>query len=214
MCRPFGRRTATALISLALAVGGIGCSGEIGAANRTSGGAAPGGSPTQGGGGIPGAAVDPAVLAALPWPILSQGQPSALRRLTRDELVTSLEMLTGSAPLRADLPEEQRSGHGPLLTTGVSFIGPEMGRLKLAIDNFVAKIAPSMLAKTGCALTQQAQRDCLLAWSLKFAQQALRRAPSSGESTAFQKILSGADGTADADTGALEGALTAIFLGP
>jgi Protein of unknown function (DUF1588)/Protein of unknown function (DUF1592)/Protein of unknown function (DUF1585) len=211
---PFGLRTTTALISLALAVGGIGCSGEIGAGNRTPGGAGPNGGTTQGTGGPIGSTVDPAVLAALPWPIQTGGTPSALRRLTRDELVTSLEMLTGSAPPRTELPEEQRSGHGPLLTAGVAFIGPEMGRLKLALDNFAAKIAPSMLAKTGCALTQQAQRDCLLAWSLKFAEQSLRRPARTGESTAFQKILSGADGTAEADTGALEGVLTAIFFAP
>jgi hypothetical protein len=154
------------------------------------------------------------VLAALPWPVASGGTPSALRRLSRDEIVTSLEMLTGSAPPRSDLPEEQRSGQGLLLTAGTSFIGAEMGRLKLAIDTFVTKVAPDMLAKSGCTETQQAQRDCLGSWSLKFAEQALRRAPRAGESAALQKILEGADGTTDADTSAMEGVLTAIFFAP
>jgi len=212
MYRAFGPRTTTALISLALAVGGIGCTGEIGESHRGTDGADPRQGPTQGG--SVGAPVDPTVLAALPWPLESGGTPSALRRLSRDEIVTSLEMLTGSAPPRSDLPEEQRSGQGLLLTAGTSFIGAEMGRLKLALDTFVANIAPTMLAKTGCTQTQQAQRDCLGSWSLKFSQQALRRPARTGESVALQTILEGADGTKDVDTSAMEGVLTAIFFAP
>jgi hypothetical protein len=213
MFNAFDLRTTKALMSLLLAASGVACTGRIGG----GGGISQGGGTSQGGGGASGAAgskADPAVPAALPWPVRSDGQPSALRRLTRDELVTSLEMLTGKAPPRADLPEEERSGHGPLLTSGVSFIGPEMAKLKLALGTFASSIAPAMLTRTGCALTQQAQRDCLLAWSLKLAEQALRRPLRAGESSAFQGILSSADGTADADAGALEGALTAIFFAP
>ena len=88
MYRAFGPGSAAALISLAFVAGGIGCSGEIGAANRSSGGTDPSGKPIQGG--TP-TVVDPAVLAALPWPIQSQPvvfahahllqyAPSSLRR--------------------------------------------------------------------------------------------------------------------------------------
>jgi hypothetical protein len=211
-------RPGRALISLLLAASGAACTGQIGAAGRTSQGGASSqaGASNQGGasGGAAGSQAAPTVLGALPWPVRSGGRPSALRRLTRDELQTTLEMLTGSAPPRADLPEEPRSGHGPLLTSGVSFVGPEMPKLKLALGTFAGSIAPAMLAKTGCALTQQAQRDCLLGWSLGFAEQALRRPLRKGESTSFQNILGAADGTADADAGALEGVLTAIFFAP
>jgi hypothetical protein len=210
----FGSRTATGVVLLSLVAGGVGCTGEIGDSHRGSQVADPRQDPMQATGTGVGGPVDPAVLAALPWPVEGGGTPSALRRLSRDEIVTSLEMLTGSAPPRSDLPEEQRSGQGLLLTAGTSFIGAEMGRLKLALDTFVTKVAPTMLAKTGCTQTQQAQRDCLGTWSLKFAEQALRRAPRSGESVALQKTLEMADGTKDADTSAMEGVLTAIFFAP
>ncbi len=152
--------------------------------------------------------------AGLLWPVRLDGAPSALRRLTRDELVSTLEVLTGTAPARDDLPEEQRSDHGPLLTSGMSFIGPEIGKLKQVMSDFAVRVTPAMLVKTGCASTQQTQRDCLLAWSLRFAEQAFRRPPGTGESAIYQRILASADGTKDGNTIALEGVLTGIFFSP
>ncbi len=156
---------------------------------------------------------DPRV-ATLPFPVSTNGRPSALRRLTRDELVTSLSALVGTAPKRADFPQEPRSGHGPLFTTGVSFIGTEVSKLDQLIDDFATAQAPTFLAKSGCKLSDQAQRDCLLDWSVKFAEQALRRPLVAGERDGLQTIIGSVKGLADADKLAMEGVLRAILFAP
>jgi hypothetical protein len=142
------------------------------------------------------------------------GQPSALRRLSRDEIVASMEQLTGSAPAHDDLPEEQRPGHGALLLSGTSFIATELGKLKQVVGDFASKAAPAMLTKSGCALTQQAQRDCLVAWSLKFSEQALRRPSRPTEAMRLQKIFELAGVTRDDDAGSVQAMLTAVFFAP
>ncbi len=148
------------------------------------------------------------------WPVDYSGSPSALRRLSRDELVASLQMLVGSAPARDDLPEEPRRGHSVLQTSGLSFIATEVSKLRQVLSAFATKVAPAMLGKTGCAQTQQAQRDCLLGWSTRFAEQAMRRSLRAGESTRLQSLLTSAGTSAEDDTATVEGILTTVFFTP
>jgi len=148
------------------------------------------------------------------WPVEFAGRASALRRLSRDELVTSMKGLTGQSPLRADLPEEQRSGHHPLRTSGASFVGTEVGKLFQVVKAFAATATPSVLTQSGCKLTGEAQKDCLLAWSKGFAVRALRRAAYPEEAALYQSIVVGADGSPAGDKLAMEGLLTAIFFAP
>jgi hypothetical protein len=150
----------------------------------------------------------------LPWPVKYEGHPSALRRLSRDELITSMEMLTGTAPARHDLPEEQRPEHGVLITSGMPYIGNELGKLDQVVVSFAAKVAPAVLDQTRCATTEQPQRDCLLAWSQRFLEQALRRSQRAEESALFQKIFESAGRSREADLAAVEDALAAVFFSP
>ncbi len=142
------------------------------------------------------------------------GKPSALRRLSRDELVATLQSLTGLAPERGDLPEEQRNGHHPLRTSGVSLIGSEVGKLFQMIKNFAVQAAPRMLTQSGCTLTGQAQRTCLLDWYHGFSERALRRAQRPNERTRSEATLAIADGSAGRDRVAMEGLLIATFFAP
>lgn len=210
---PHGR-TRAALVGLAaLGLGAVACLGDIpgeegepppdeGPRQTTPPGAAPGGTSP---------APDPGGLA---WPVRYNGEPSALRRLSRDELVATLEMLTGSAPIRDDLPEDPRPGHGPLHLGGTPFIAAELGRLKQVMTDHAIRTAPALLMRSGCAATGQAQRDCLAAWSSKLAEQAFRRTLRSTEVGRLQKILELAGASREDDVAALQGVLTAIFQAP
>ncbi len=142
------------------------------------------------------------------------GKPSALRRLSRDELVATLQSLTGLAPERGDLPEEQRAGHHPLRTSGVSLIGSEVGKLFQVIKTFAVQAAPGMLTQSGCALTGQAQRTCLLGWYQGFSERALRRAQRPNERNKSEATLAIADGSPGRDRVAMEGLLIATFFAP
>jgi hypothetical protein len=155
---------------------------------------------------------DPA--SGLSWPVSYNGQPSSLRRLTRDELVVTMRVLTGDAPTRADLPPTPRPNSGPVLTGGISYVATELPKLELTLDAFATKVAPQMLAQSGCQATAQAQRDCLQKWATGFAQQALRRPARAEEGAIYTKLLAGADGTSAADTSAIEAVLGAIFFSP
>ncbi len=192
--------------ALGLTLGMMACAAEVPKASS----AHPGSSGT-----VPpvGPTTPPPVLNVA-WPVEFAGRASALRRLSRDELVTSMKGLTGQSPLRADLPEEQRSGHHPLRTTGVSFVGTEVGKLFQVVKTFATAATPSVLMQSGCKQTGQTQKDCLLTWSKGFAERALRRAAHPEEAALYQSIVATADGSADGDKLAMEGLLTAIFFAP
>jgi hypothetical protein len=142
------------------------------------------------------------------------GIPSLLRRLSRDELIATFEVLTGVSPARDDLPADEREEHGTLLTTGVALVGPELGKLKQVIGEFTTRIAPTMLDKAGCAHTQQAQRDCLGRWASAFAELALRRPLDATESAKLQGLFEIAGESKDLDTVAVRGLLNAVFFTP
>ncbi|MDX2051785.1 MAG: DUF1588 domain-containing protein [Polyangiaceae bacterium] len=195
------------VLVLAAALSGA-CGAEV-----PRGTAAKGGSPGPGGPtGPAGPTAQPMVNAA--WPVDFNGQASSLRRLSRDELLTTMKGLTGQAPARADLPAEMRSGHHLLRTTGLSFIATEVGKLYPVVKAFAGKTAPALLTQSGCKQSGQAQRDCLASWAQSFATRVLRRAPRADEAAKYKAIVADADGTAGMDTGAVEGVLTALFFAP
>jgi hypothetical protein len=148
------------------------------------------------------------------WPVSYDGHPSALRRLSRDELIATMTMLTGSAPLRDDLPADQRTPRGAIMLSGTSFIATELSKLKLVVDDFAKKNAPALLTQTACAKTGQPQRDCLVAWASKLGEQAFRRPLQSAELASFQKIAALAGSNPADDTSAMEGLLTGMFFAP
>jgi hypothetical protein len=125
-----------------------------------------------------------------------------------------MQVLVGAAPTRAQLPEEPRNNEGPLLTSGMSYIGSELTKLQREVTAFAAEVAPTVLTSSGCAASGAEQATCLAAWSTTFAERALRRPLRTGESERLTKIAAAADGTADADKMAVEGLLTAIFFAP
>jgi hypothetical protein len=155
-----------------------------------------------------------AVSPSQAWPVRYDGLSSRFRRLSRDEIIASMELLIGSAPARDDLPWDQRPDHGVLLTSGTSFITNEMSTLKLAMGDFALQSAPNVLSRSGCSFEGQEQKNCLLAWSVRVAERAFRRAPVSHEKAIFQKILRLAGTSNDGDVSAVQGILSAIFLAP
>jgi uncharacterized protein DUF1588/uncharacterized protein DUF1592/uncharacterized protein DUF1595/uncharacterized protein DUF1585 len=191
-------------------VGAISCTGKI----RDPSGAPVAARPNAPAGVGPREVPAEAPSTDLAWPVRYGGTPSALRRLSRDELVVTMRMLTGSAPARSDLPQEPRIGRGQLFTTGLSYVATEVPKLDRAIGAFAVEIAPTLRARSGCALSDQAQRDCLLTWSTSFATKAFRRPPTAAEISVLGDILATADGTSDADTTALESVLGTIFFAP
>jgi hypothetical protein len=150
----------------------------------------------------------------LSWPVTYTGTPSSLRRLTRDEIVVTMQLLTGLAPARADLPTAPRDGNGPLLTGGIPYVSTELPKLQLVVSDFAAKAAPAMVTKSGCGKSGLAQRDCLQAWALAFAEQALRRPARADEAALYTGFLANADGSSAADSSALEAVLGAVFFSP
>ncbi len=142
-----------------------------------------------------------------------EGNSSALRRLSRDEIRATVQMLVGSAPARDELPEDPRPADGMLETAGRSLIATEVGLVRQVLRTFAAKVAPATLTRAGCTLSGPPQRRCLLAWSLRFADQALRRPVRPEERKIFEGILAVA-GTAGQDVGTVEGILTAVFFSP
>src|SRR5262245_22879447 len=111
------------------------CTGQI---ERAGAGGPSDPARTGGAGGTSGA-------ADLIWPVRYKGAPSALRRLSRDEIIASMEQLTGLAPARDDLPVDPRLTKGALLTGGLSFLDSELGKLRLVIDDLTKKAAPAVL---------------------------------------------------------------------
>ncbi len=186
--------------------------------NKAPGGSAgpaagPGADPTTGAAGDnlrPGS-IPPRTLA---WPVEWRGTPSPLRRLSRDEIVASVTMLIGMAPARIELPDEPRIGHGPLLTSGLSFIAPEVNKIKQVMADFAVRAAPSVLMRSACALKDRAQQDCLLAFVTKIVESAWRRSPRPEEMARFQKLLTFAGTTREGDLLAVEGVVTALFISP
>ncbi len=183
-------------------VGGAGTSGGTGAVGAGNTGTGTGGAGTP----IAKDAVGPAADFS--------GKPSALRRLTRDELVTTLMQLTGSSPARAALPEEPRGGHGPLLTGGVSFVAVEVEKLREVLGTFARTIAATMLTGSGCRKLDAAQAACLADWYVGFAERAFRRSLRPGEGDLLKAIFAGATGVAAVDTDVMESGLTAVFFSP
>jgi hypothetical protein len=181
------------------------------------GGTSSTGGPNARGSGSSANGTDPAnggAPSATEWPVTYDGHPSALRRLSRDELLATMTMLTGSAPLRDDLPADQRTPRGAIMLSGTSFIATELSKLKLVIDDFAQKTAPAMLTQSTCAKTGQPQRDCLVAWASKLGEQAFRRPLQPAEVASFQKIVGLAGSNASDDTSAVAGLLTAMFFAP
>ncbi|MFO0727314.1 MAG: DUF1588 domain-containing protein [Myxococcota bacterium] len=148
------------------------------------------------------------------WRYRLGGQASALRRLSRDELLTTLASLTGTAPAREDLPREPRSASGPLHTTGVPFVAGDLPRLAEVLRVFADTAAPEVLRRSGCAQTGAAQRDCLSRFGADFAAEALRRPLVAGEAERLAPIFAEADGSPAQDTIAVSGLLRAVFFAP
>jgi hypothetical protein len=148
------------------------------------------------------------------WPLRYEGSPSSLRRLSRDELVTSMREVTGAAPSRTSFPAEPRQVDGPLLTGGLAYIATEVPTLQTAVSEFTTAIAPKMLSGTACKSTAQGQRDCLQKWALAFSERVLRRTLRVDEGAKLQAVLASADGTVANDLSVVEDVLTSVFLSP
>lgn len=148
------------------------------------------------------------------WPVSTRGVPSALRRLTRDELVTTFQALTGEAPPRADLPAEPHPHHQPPITTGKPLIANELSTYAFVVSSFAERVAPAMLTRSACRQTGAAQRTCLSQWATGFAVKAFRRELRTEETSALTMLLTGADGTATQDTPVVAAVLNAIFFSP
>lgn len=202
------------------------CVGAVGDGPTSAPAGAPGAPPSEPGrpgtggpvAGTPGAngapGTDPVATDRLPWPVDFRGTPSALRRLSRDEILTSAQMLLGAAPARGDLPEEPRPEPGALLTAGLSFVATEVPKLQTALSDFATRAAPGALAASGCVAQGQAQRDCLLAWTTRLVALAWRRPLDATETARFNKLLDGAGASRDADTQIVTSVLTATLFSP
>ena len=76
----------------------------------------------------------------LPWPASFDGHPSVLRRLSRDEIITTMQLLVGAAPTRDELPSDRReTAHAQHTNTGAALIAQEFETLALAIDGVSGK---------------------------------------------------------------------------
>jgi Protein of unknown function (DUF1588)/Protein of unknown function (DUF1592)/Protein of unknown function (DUF1585)/Protein of unknown function (DUF1595) len=217
----FGRAQSALWLPLA-AASMLACSGSIdsgaggrdnlggdGSPNNNGGGDGTGpGSGTGGGNGT-----GPGVGLESPLPENFTGAASALRRLSRDEMIASMNFLVGSAADRVALPEEQRPDHGALHTTGTSYDPTEVPKLRQAVIEFAVKAAPGLLTKSGCNKTAQAQKDCLQTWTVDLAKRAFRRIVTAAEQTRL-KALTDLAGTAENDKLVVEGVLTTIFFAP
>lgn len=160
------------------------------------------------------AAEEPPPMVNVSWPVVFSGRASGIRRLSRDEIVTTTTALVGQAPPRAALPEEPRTGYHPLRTSGVPYIGPELGKLYEVVKTFATDNSTAMLAQSGCVQAGQAEQTCLLTWAEGFATRVLRRALRADEAAKLQSILTSADGTPEGDKTAMNLALTALFFAP
>lgn len=151
----------------------------------------------------------------LPWPVAYDGTVSDLRRLTRDELIGTIEPLIGSAPPREELPQENRSSaHSMLTSTGVALISSEIDVLMLAMDKLAVRTAPAVLTRSACAMTGRAQEDCLTAYGVRLAQQAFRRTLSDTETARLKGLFAGAGASREDDLLALQGLIRTVFLSP
>lgn len=202
-----GKRAKRATLQRAAVVfgvaGSLACAGT--AQTAPDSGAAPTSPPTV---------EEPPPMVNVSWPVVFSGRASAIRRLSRDEIVTTATGLIGQAPPREALPEEPRTGYHPLRTSGVQYIGPELGKLYEVVKTFAADNSTALLGQSGCALTGPAQQACLLTWTQGFAPRVLRRALRADEAAQLQSILTSADGTQDGDKTAMNLALTALFFAP
>jgi hypothetical protein len=148
------------------------------------------------------------------WPVRYQGTASALRRLTRDELVATFRTLTGDAPSRSDLPAESHPLHQPPITAGKPLGASELATSSFVVGEFVKRITQAMLARSACRETGAAQRTCLLSWATTFGTRALRRPLRAEELTGLTTLVVSADGTAENDGFAVSSVLNALFFSP
>lgn len=84
------------------------------------------------------AAISPTETAAVDrpaWPLRWTGEASALRRLSRDELVATLQALTGATINRASLNADPRQTRGQLLTGGMFYVAPEIAGLDATMSS-------------------------------------------------------------------------------
>lgn len=193
---------------------GVGPGEQLGTGNApgSPGTTSPG--TTAGPGQTPGNGSAPPAPVRLAWPVDYRGTPSSLRRLSRDELVASAQLLTGIALSRRDLPDEPRVGHGALRTSGMSFLATEVVKVKSVLADFATRAAPSLLTKSGCVAQQQGQRDCLLTFTVALVEQGWRRPLEAAEKARFAKLLDPAGASREDDLLAVEGVLQALFFSP
>jgi Protein of unknown function (DUF1588)/Protein of unknown function (DUF1592)/Protein of unknown function (DUF1595)/Protein of unknown function (DUF1585) len=142
------------------------------------------------------------------------GAPSPVRRLSREEIVATIGLLTGETPAKSELPAEQKVLHQVTHMSGQSYASSELPKLREAMAGFARPKAVAVLTRTNCKQTQQVQRDCLAAWGASVAQKAWRRALSTMEMDELKGLATEADGTVENDAGAVEGLLMAVFFSP
>ncbi|MDX2054667.1 MAG: DUF1588 domain-containing protein [Polyangiaceae bacterium] len=147
-------------------------------------------------------------------PIQYEGQPSALRRLSRDEIVTTLQVLLGVAPLRSELPEDPRLGHGLLVTAGMPLLSNEVRALQVVIEDFAKRVSAQLLVHTGCSFTQAAQRECLANWATDLSVRVFRRALAEPEKALLLSLFDGAGNSPAKDTEAVQALLVTLFMSP
>jgi hypothetical protein len=204
-----------------LACWGPACTGQIdgvGLEGSADEGNQDGNRPGNGSQGQPGSGVEDGTPGAskpaqLPWPASFDGEPSVLRRLSRDEIVTTMKLLVGAAPPRADLPGDHRATpHTQHTNTGAALIAQEVEKLVLGIDAVSAQAGTTGLARSGCKSTGQAQRDCLGGHAVGVAEKAFRRPLSAAEGTRLKSIFAAAGTSAADDTESVAQMVRAIFL--
>lgn len=149
----------------------------------------------------------------LPWPAAFDGRPSMVRRLSRDEITTTMKLLVGTAPNRDDLPSDRReTAHSQHTNTGAALIAQEFEKLALAIDGVSGQAGTASLARSGCKATGQTQRDCLSAYAVGLAEKAFRRRLAAAEAERLKGIFAGAGASTQDDVEATTQMVRAIFL--
>jgi Protein of unknown function (DUF1588)/Protein of unknown function (DUF1592)/Protein of unknown function (DUF1585) len=193
----------------------VGCTGSItGGVLPPTQGPSGSGSGTSGSGGGSGS-VDPVIpIDGRGSNYSFEGKSSQVRRLTREELLTSINLLTGQTLAKADLPAEQKELHRVMHMAGQSYVSSELPKLREAIFSFSSAQAPAVLTRSACKKTLQAQRDCLMSWAVTLSEVAWRHTLADSEKTSLATLISEADGTLVNDVNAVEGVLDAVLFAP
>ncbi len=153
----------------------------------------------------------------LPWPATFDGNNTALRRLSRDEIITSMQDIVGHKPERHLLPLDQREDHGAMLTNvGATLLSSDLDRLGLALDELAPKAATSLLAhkERGCSATGEAQRTCLQGLAGWLTERAFRRPLRDVERSSLAALFAAAGGSRPDDLQVLESLVRYVFFSP